>query len=81
MITVQWWSGLRAAAGGIDSVEVEAVTIRELFQKLAECYPKMAECIDQGIAVSVNGEIYRDSWQLVLPENAQVFLLPRIEGG
>ena len=37
--------------------------------------------LDNGIAVSVNGEIFRDNWSKEIPEGAEVFLLPRIQGG
>jgi hypothetical protein len=37
--------------------------------------------IDEGVAVSINGEIYRDSWGEKIPPDAEVFLLPRIAGG
>jgi sulfur-carrier protein len=37
--------------------------------------------LDDGIAVAVNGEIYRDRRDQPIPSNADVFLLPRIQGG
>jgi molybdopterin synthase sulfur carrier subunit len=33
------------------------------------------------VAVAINGEIYRDNWDTKIPEEAEVFLLPRIQGG
>jgi sulfur carrier protein ThiS len=41
----------------------------------------MQKQLDDGIAVSVNGEIFRDSWSEEIPESAEIFLLPRIQGG
>ena len=49
--------------------------------QLVKRYPDMQNHLDDGIAVSVNGEIYRDSWSHEIPEDAEVFLLPRIQGG
>ena len=37
--------------------------------------------VDDGIAISVNGQIFRDSWSEKIPKGAEVFLLPRIQGG
>ena len=37
--------------------------------------------LDAGIAVAINGEMYRDDRDVAIPENAEVFLLPRIPGG
>jgi molybdopterin synthase sulfur carrier subunit len=78
---IHLWGALRPAAGGASSVLVEAKTIRELFRKLEEAYPGMAPHIARGIAVSINGKIYRDNWQAELPEGAEIYLLPRIQGG
>jgi molybdopterin converting factor small subunit len=74
-------ASLRECAGGAASVVVEATTIRELLRKLVERYPRMQRHIDEGIAVSINGEIFRDDQSQRIPEGAEVFLLPRIPGG
>lgn len=75
------WGGLRPAAGGAESVQIEAANIRELLQKLAEQYPKLESLIDNDIAVSLNGTIYQDDWSRLIPADAEIYLLPRIEGG
>ena len=72
---------LRSAAGGATSVEIEAETIRELLQRLVERYPDMREQVEAGIAVSINGEIFRDEHGKKIPKDAEVFVLPRIPGG
>ena len=81
MVQVSLTGSFRAAMGGVASVEVEADTIRELFARLLERYPALQDHLDEGIAVSINGEIYRDEWGKAIPANAEVFLLPRIQGG
>ena len=81
MVQVSLTGSFRAAMGGAASVEVEADTIRELFARLLERYPALQDHLDEGIAVSINGEIYRDEWGKAIPANADVFLLPRIQGG
>jgi len=81
MLRVSLTGSLCDATDGADSIEVEAVTIRELLRKLVERYPRLQTHIDGGIAVSVNGDIYRDNRDLAIPANAEVFLLPRIQGG
>jgi sulfur-carrier protein len=78
---IHLWGGLRPAAGGASSVRIEAETIRELFRKLEEQFPGMAPHIARGIAVSINGKIFRDTWGEKLPEGAEIYLLPRIQGG
>tara|TARA_R110002111_G_scaffold114863_16_gene175849 strand:- start:441 stop:683 length:243 start_codon:yes stop_codon:yes gene_type:complete len=72
---------LRDAVDGATSIQVEASTIRELLTRLNDRYPKLNVQMDDGIAVAIDGTIYRDSWETVIPENSEVFLLPRIVGG
>ncbi|MEQ8483483.1 MAG: MoaD/ThiS family protein [Pseudomonadales bacterium] len=72
---------LRQAVGGAASIDIEAASIRELLRKLVERYPKAQAHLDAGIAVAVNGEIYRDNWSEPIPPGAEVVLMPRIQGG
>jgi molybdopterin converting factor small subunit len=81
MLEVSLTGSMRDAADGAASVSVEAATIRELLRKLAERYPGLERQIDEGVAVSINGQIFRDNWGEPIPEGAEVFLLPRIQGG
>ena len=81
MLQVSLTGSLRSAAGGAAMVEIEARTIRELLSKIVERYPRMNQHLDAGIAVSIDGEIYRDDWSIEIPANSEVFLLPRIQGG
>ena len=72
---------LRSAAGESAAVEIEAANIRELLKKLVERYPEMDQHLVQGIAVSVDGTIYRDDGDIPIPPGVEVVLLPRIQGG
>ena len=81
MVEVTLWGSLGAAAGGKNKLDIEAKDIRELFRKLAERYPGLEPYIERGIAVSIDGVIYRDSWSKELPQGAEIFLLPRLVGG
>ena len=81
MAEVHLWGALRPIVGGALSVSVEAKDIRELFKKLSAEYPAFEPHLQRGIAVSINGKIYRDTWDQVLPKDAEIYLLPRIPGG
>lgn len=81
MAEIHLWGALRPAAGGASVVSVNAKTIRELFRRLEETYPGMAPHIARGVAVSIDGRIYRDDWGRDLPDGAEIYLLPRIQGG
>lgn len=80
-IEVHLWGALRPFADGAHVVKVEAATIRELFRVLIEKYPGMELHIKRGVAVSINGQIFRDQWDTVLPGNVEIYLLPRVPGG
>lgn len=81
MLQVSLTGRLQSAADDEAVIEIDAATIRELLTKLVERYPQMNKHLDEGIAVSINGEIYRDNWGTSIPTDSEVFLLPRIPGG
>lgn len=81
MVEIMLWGDLGRAAGNRHRVEIEAKDIRELFRKLAEQFPALQPWIDRGIAVSIDGTIYRDTWSKALPKGAEIYLLPRLAGG
>jgi molybdopterin converting factor small subunit len=81
MLKVGFTGSLMSSVNGQAQVDVEAGTIRELLSRLVQRYPDLAEHVDQGIAVALDGEIYRDDWSKPIPDGSAVFLLPRIQGG
>jgi molybdopterin converting factor small subunit len=81
MVEVLLWGSLAAAAGGKPKLNIEAQDIRELFRRLAEQYPNLKPYIERGIAVAIDGVIYRDTWSKELPKDAEIYLLPRLAGG
>jgi molybdopterin synthase sulfur carrier subunit len=81
MVNVRFISSFRAALGGTDGLEIEATTLRELMRILVAKYPRMQRHIDDGIVLAINGEIYRDNWDVEIQEGSEVFLMPRIKGG
>ena len=56
-------------------------TIHELLQNIEREYPALGKRIEQGIAIAIDGNIYRDDWEQPIPEDAEVVLLTRIAGG
>jgi sulfur-carrier protein len=80
-LTIHLWGALRPHADGASTVQVRANTIRELFRVLSETWPGMEQHIQRGVAVSINGQIFRDQWDTSLPQDAEIYLLPRVPGG
>jgi sulfur-carrier protein len=81
MVEVTLWGALAAAADGNSKVEIEARDIRELFKRLSERFPGLEPLMGRGIAVAIDGTIYRDTWSKELPKGAEIYLLPRLTGG
>ena len=68
--------------GGLGgSVDVHAGTIADIMATLIDRYPNFQKQLDRGVAVSIDGQIYCDDWTQPIPADAEVFLIPRIEGG
>ena len=63
------------------TVEVQAETIAEMMASLTDRYPSFQQLLDRGVAVTIDGQIFRDDWTQPIPSGAEVFLIPRIEGG
>jgi len=80
-VQVSYLSSFRPALGGAESLQIKAKTLRELMRKILKQYPHMQKHIDTGIALAIDGQIYRDDWDVEIPEGAEVFLMPRIQGG
>ena len=81
MVQVTLWGSLKSAAGGVDTVEVEAANIRQLLNRLSEAYPALEAVIESGVAVSIDGEIHQNAWFVPIGPDSEVFVLPRMEGG
>ncbi|HKF70308.1 MAG TPA: MoaD/ThiS family protein [Stellaceae bacterium] len=81
MVQVTLSGPLKVAAGGRAQVEVEAATIQQLLTRLEKAHPKLKPLIERGVAVAIDGEIYRDDWLRAIPPGSEVVLLPRMAGG
>ncbi len=81
MVQVALWGSLKAAAGGAETVEIEATNIRQLLKGLSEAHPGLAPVIESGVAVSIDGELHQDNWFAEIPAESEVYVLPYMEGG
>lgn len=69
------------AVGGDATYEIEASTIRELLERLGNAHPELRPHLDRGVAVAVNGTVYRSAFLTVIPEDSEIYILPPIVGG
>ncbi|MTI09747.1 MoaD/ThiS family protein [Curvivirga aplysinae] len=72
---------MKTAVDDQAEIEIEAKNIKQLLDALARDYPKMEPYVKKGLAVSINGVIYRDSLYQKIPEDAEIFVIPRLAGG
>ncbi len=81
MVKVVLWGSVRAAAGGAETVEVEAKNVRQILDRIGELHPGFKDRYDEGVTVSIDGQIYVDDWFQPVTEDSEVYLLPYLEGG
>ena len=72
MVEVKLWGSLAASAGGNDKLDIEARISASSSASWRERYPGVEPYLAQGIAVSINGVIYRDNWSKELPQDAEI---------
>jgi molybdopterin converting factor small subunit len=81
MVRVMLGGSLKNSAGGKSEFDVEADTIRELLTRLGDQHPQLKPILDKGVAVAIDGQIYRNAWLEPVPPDSEVFILPRLAGG
>jgi molybdopterin converting factor small subunit len=81
MVQVRLGGSLQSYSGGRGSFEVEGATIGQILAGLGEACPRLKPLLEQGVAVAVDGEIYRGSLLHPVSPNAEVFILPKLAGG
>jgi sulfur-carrier protein len=81
MLRVKLGGPLMSQAGGATEFLVEARTIREMLARLAEAHPELRPVLERGVAVAVNGTIYRGAFLAEIPDGSEVYVLPPLAGG
>lgn len=81
MVKVHFFSGLRALAGGEESIEVEAKNVGQVLSGVAKAFPHLEETLEENVSVSVDGRIIVNSLIEPVGEDSEVWLLQRLRGG
>jgi molybdopterin converting factor small subunit len=74
-------AALRSLAGGLESVEIDARSVRELLHALESRFPDLQDRVREGVALAIDGEIVNEPWLEPLGEESEVHFLPPISGG
>lgn len=72
---------VRDLSGGLDHFEVEAPTVRALLAALDARYPGLDQHVRDTMAIAIDGELHHDAWEESLRPDAEVVIIPRMEGG
>lgn len=81
MAHVTLTGNLRQYTGGVAEMEVDAVSVRQLFARLSQDFPALAPHLEQGLAVAIDGQIYQDALLQEIAAGSEVHILPQIAGG
>ena len=74
-------SSLSGAAGGQTEFEVEPGTINQILARLGQSYPALKPMLEKGVAVAVDGVIFRGNFTQLVQAESEVVLLRQIVGG
>jgi len=81
MARVVIFGSLRAFTSGEAEIEIEASTTRELLKKLAVRHPALAETIEAGVSLAIDGEVFKDAWFTPIGPDSEVVVMPLMVGG
>ena len=71
----------RRYTDGIREFEIEARTVRGVISAMDRLYPGLGEHLEEETSLAVNGVIHEVVYTQIIPADAEVFFIPRIEGG
>jgi molybdopterin converting factor small subunit len=80
VVTVRYFAGARAAAGGIRAEQIAASALDELTARLTERHGERLAVVLKAASYLVDGLACHDR-EMPLPENATVDVLPPFAGG
>ncbi|MGR3839600.1 MAG: MoaD/ThiS family protein [Cognatishimia sp.] len=81
LVQVHLWAGLRRLADGKEVVAVQAATIGQMLDALAQAYPGLADYLEDNVSVSVDGRIMATDLTHPLSADSEIYLMQRLRGG
>jgi molybdopterin converting factor small subunit len=71
----------RRYTDGVREFDIQARTVRGVISAMDRLYPGRGDHLDEETSLAVNGVIHEVVYTQVIPADAEVFFIPRIEGG
>ena len=81
MIKVILGTNLKNITNGLDELEVEATSVKSLIAELDGQYPGIADALESGFALAIDGEVIANPGYEKLEEVSEVRFLSPIRGG
>ena len=81
MIKVFLGSNLKNITNGVDELELEATSVRSLIKELDRQYPGIADALESGFALAIDGEVIANPGYEKLEEVSEVRFLSPMRGG
>ncbi len=81
MARIHFSTPLRRFTGGVAEVEIDAPTVKALIAELDRRFPGIAEPLDKGTAVAIDGEIIAHATYEPIPDGAEVHFVSAPSGG
>jgi len=71
----------RRYTNGVREFEIQARTVRGVISAMDRLYPGLGEHLEEETSLAVYGVIHEVVYTQIIPADAEVFFIPRIEGG
>ena len=81
MIKVFLGSNLKNFTNGVEELEVEATSVKSLIAEMDRRYPGIADALQSGFALAIDGEVIANPGYEKLEEVSEVRFLSPIQGG
>lgn len=81
MARVVLTGGLLQITGEVAEFDLTGETVRQIFRQLSELHPALKPHLEEGVAVSIDGQIYQDPWLEPVGPDSEVYVLPALAGG
>ena len=81
MIKVFLGSNLKNYTNGIEELEVEATSVKSLITELDRRYPWIADGLESGFSLAIDGEVIANPGYEKLTEVSEVRFLSPMQGG
>lgn len=71
----------RRYTGGVREFEVEANNLRGVIKAMDKLFPGLGEHLEEETTVAIDGELHEIAYYQPIKPGAEVFFIPKIEGG